>query len=472
MRLILLLGALAPSACSLTTLDVQDCESHSECRDAFGFGSVCSDEGFCAATEVPARCQRTMPSDLFSEPELYRDAVVLGSVYDERAFDLEVQAIDLALFQANDDGGLAGAPVAMVHCTNHEDQALDDLSQSEANAEVARYLLDDLGVPALVGPATSANAEGAFIEARPFEAMVISPSATSVFLTEIDNVAPTDEAPGLLWRTVPPDSLQSLAISSDMASRGVVNVAVIYRPDSYGLGLADSFVSGWRAAGGEAARFSFDSASGLSESVVDVGNAGFDEVLFISSDKGEVSDFLNAAGSLESYDEVGVFLTDGAYDEDILADVSQEAAGRLFDRVRGSRPSVPSGEVYDAFLAAYAAYYSGQDASASGFTAAAYDASWLALYGAAWSLASEGGLSGVGMARGLRRVSAGDEVPIRASSWSQVINAFGAGEGIDITGASGALDYDPATEETSGPFDIWTVDPSGSGFQLLYIYEP
>ena len=34
---------------------------------------------------------------------------------------------------------------------------------------------------------------------------------------------------------------------------------------------------------------------------------------------------------------------------------------------------------------------------------------------------------------------------------------FAAGNGVDVTGASGALDFDPATEELTGSFEVWVV---------------
>ena len=46
MRRIALVGLLsAASACSLTTYDYTSCDTNADCRDAFGFGYVCGDEG-------------------------------------------------------------------------------------------------------------------------------------------------------------------------------------------------------------------------------------------------------------------------------------------------------------------------------------------------------------------------------------------------------------------------------------------
>lgn len=460
------LALLLPAGCSLSTLDVEPCEDDDTCRDAFGLGSTCGDSGYCETADIPERCQRSMPEDLLSDPGAYPELVLLGSVYDEQAFPLEVQAIDLAVFQANDSGGLGGATVGVVHCTSHEDSALDGLSQDEASVQAAALLVESLGVPALLGPATSARAEEAFLAVQELEALMISPSATSPALTELDGSDHSDAAPGLFWRTVPPDDLQAAVIAGDMAAR-TDDVAIIFRSDSYGQGLADSFDAAWQ---GDAARFSYDTDSQLIEAVTNVGAGDYQEVLFVSSEKTDIAAFLNAAATLEDYEELGIFLTDGAYDTSLLSQVS--SASHLFDQIRGTRPAPPDGEVYDAFEAAFAAYYQGADAGDSGFTAHAYDAGWLAIYGAAWSASQEGDITGPGMARGLRQISEGTSVDVRAGSWGLVQDAFEQGESVDLVGASGQLDYDPSTGETEGPVDVWGIDESGEGFEVLYTVQP
>lgn len=47
-------------------------------------------------------------------------------------------------------------------------------------------------------------------------------------------------------------------------------------------------------------------------------------------------------------------------------------------------------------------------------------------------------------------------------SFQAIVEAFSRGEGVDVEGASGALNYDPATEEIASdpatpPIEIWIV---------------
>ena len=97
------------------------------CRDAFGWGQVCGEAGLCEPVTPHPRCDRTVPSDLLQEPEAYADYVILGSLYDDVAFSLEVQSIELAVRQVNDNGGLQGREYAFVHCTNMEHEDFDKL---------------------------------------------------------------------------------------------------------------------------------------------------------------------------------------------------------------------------------------------------------------------------------------------------------------------------------------------------------
>src|SRR6185295_845829 len=114
--------------------------------------------------------------------------------------------------------------------------------------------------------------------------------------------------------------------------------------------------------------------------------------------------------------------------------------------------------VFASFVANYRAEYTGEDPTAATFSHHAYDAAWLALYGAAWSALRENGVSGLGIARGLRRVSSGGaSTPIIPSSWATVVNAFRTGGSVNLSGASGELDFDPVTRNVMAPIEIWSI---------------
>jgi len=459
----LLLVGLA--GCSLSTLDPTGCDTHLECRENFGMGSVCSDS-FCIAADNP-RCSlyaedATLPLDPV-EHLLY--ATMFN--HSSETHRVRVRSARLAAIQANGLGGLDGRQYAILECTIEENSELDGLSQADAVEELSTYLAETIDVPAIVGPASSTDVQAAFsaFGSTP-DTLMVSPSATSPSLTSLDRFTPSDETPGLLWRTAPPDTLQAEVIANDMIARDVVAPVVLVHSGAYGDGLSELF----------AAKMPddvhidlilFSDADGRDQATLDAVAANADEVLFISSEVDEIVAFLNAAADIPAYEDVGIFLTDAAATASVLTDAS--GASALFGQIRGTKPSIPSGNLYDTFLASYASQYDGQDADAFSFAAHTYDASWMVIYGSAWATYNGDTSNSVDFARGLRKLSDGTAVQIRVNTWNDVRSEFTLGNSIDVVGTSGALDYDPDTEETTAAIEVWTIEDST--IQVEYVSE-
>ena len=448
------------------------CSSNLDCREESGFGYVCGEEERCELVEPHPRCTRTLPERLF-RPDEFADAIVFGSII-ERNFDGDAvleRAAELAVAEANDAGGLDGRSFGMVFCTDEANPDYDSLSpdDGESDVAVAEWLVDSLGVAAVFGPTTSGRSEAVFEALRGTETLLISPSATSPGLTVLDNSAPSDQRPGLLWRTVPPDTLQGRTMAMDMRTRGVESVVVIAESGIYGDGLAAVFVDAFTELGGEVDGdvLSFDSTSALANQIVTAGKSAAPEVLFISGLIEDERRFLNAAAIQAGYDTKRIFLSDTAATLDLLVDTPQQ----LYGSIRLTRPAVGSGSIYDQFIAAYSLRFPGQNPRQFGFIAQAYDAAWMMLYGSAWALFQGGQVSGLGIAKGLRRLSDGPEVAFRGSSWATARDAFRDGTSIDVVGASGALDFDPMTEETDAGIEVVAVSDCGGDWEFVLV-EP
>jgi neutral amino acid transport system substrate-binding protein len=446
------------------------CETNSDCRTAFGWGFTCGENGFCEQPDLPARCDALVPEDLFEDPARYRNDVVIGALWDGVAHLDSIQASRLAVLEVNRAGALDDQDFALVMC-DYGESPDDDLGTAEASAEGARWLADVLGTSAIAGPRGSSRTEAAFLALDGRDVVLISPSATSPTLTLLDETMPTDEKPGLLWRTIPPDDRQAEVIVGDLAARGVGSLAIITQEGSYGDALTALVANGWdREIGGPLSVFSYVGTP--FGAVADAAEADPDEVVFISSEIGDYVDFLDGAVAsdnlLATYDGIGILLTDPAFNVQLLENVGEEATV-LFDNVRGTRPAPASGALFDTFSAAFAAEY-GADPQSSGVTVHSYDATYLLFYAHAWARFNEEDSGGLSLARGLRRLSAGMDVPIRESSWIDVRDAFSNGISINIAGGSGELDYDPATEETSAPIQVWGIaEPSPGEFEFFEI---
>lgn len=474
------LAALAVS-CSLGSVDESRCESDSECRLAFGVGSVCGAGGLCELAAPHPRCSReagqptgegtpgTVPDDYFRRLDSYRDAFVLGTIVDASVATHQARAnsVILAAQELNDAGGFDGRQVVVVLCTNEVDSSLDTLDREQASVAVSHYLIDTLGVPAIIGPPSSTSTSAVFEGLEGRDAVIISPSATSPSLTALEPVPATDATPGLLWRTVPSDVFQGGIIAQDMLDRGIANVSIVAKDDVYGEGLSEVFVEAFEAGGGTTMIFRFDNPSGRSTAFGLANDAAFDEMLFISSQTSDAVAVLRSA-DIAGLDVPILFLPDSATNQDFIDDASSTA---LFPNIRGTRPAPVAGPIFDAFILSYAALH-GDDAEDFTFTAHAYDAAWLALYGAHWAVRQEESVTGRSIARGMRRLSSGAAFDVGTGSLPDVLSAFDAGEGVNLVGASGTLDFDPSTEETVGPIEVVVINAGGTSFVPEYRVDP
>ncbi len=441
------------------------CTSPEDCRDEFGFGWTCGEPGYCEQIEPSNRCDEPYPEDLFTRSEAYSDAIVLGTLFDFDTAVENLRSIELAVDEANIEDGLGGTPFALVNCNYTEDLALDGDDTTTAAKRLTTWLADEVGVPAIVGPGSSPVVQSIWPEAQEAGVLLVAPSSTSDQLTDIDGDVSTDEAPGLFWRTAPPDVFQAAAIVEDLGVRGAAHVGIIHQTGAYGQGLSDAIVAGLQA-GVTVDLYPFENSNDLTAGIADAGASAADHVVFISSEPTDVASFLNGANATGNYADKTLFLTDSARDGTVLDDAA--LASPLFPNIRGSVPVADpaTDALEDTFYLAYSQRY-GEDASRDGFNTFSYDAAWITLYGVAWADSRDVQLSGESIARGLRQLSDGPEVPIRAASWDDVLESFAAGDSVDVLGASGTLDFDPVTGETRNPIAIWTVENDGADWDFV-----
>jgi branched-chain amino acid transport system substrate-binding protein len=456
--------------CSFNKVEVADCETSAECRDAFGLGFVCGDNGLCDEAEVSPRCTQTYPPGLFEDRFENRDRIIFGNIVDRSVtlFQAFERSAQLAYEQANTRGGIDGREFGAVFCSVEANPDIDDLDNVEAAVESVEFLSQTVGAPGILGPVTSIEVQNSFQSMARQGVVMVSASATSPALTDLDPAEVSNDAPGLLWRTAASDALQGAAIARDMLTMRktpVTSVAVIHEVGAYGEGLFEAFARDFEDGGGSVTEFPYEDSGQLAEATAQAGSSDVQEVLFISSDTPTIIGFLNSVASLADYEGKGLFMTDTTANPDVLA----EASAAALAKVRGTRPApLDEGEnVYASFIAAYTAEFA-EDVRGFPYTPNVFDAAWVLMYGAAWALLREDGLSGTNIARGLRRLSSGQDVEIRPSGWSSVLQEFRDGNSVDVKGASGELDFDPETEETSTDVEVWQVaDRNISGIYTI-----
>ena len=183
---LLLLALLA--GCTPTRFDESPCETHAQCRAAFGLGAACGSSGLCERVPLIARCDRTYPDDLYDNFDRYSDAVVVGTVMDcsSPAHRVRERAVRLAVKEADEAGGLDGRRMALVSCNSEANTNLDDYDRTEASVITARYLARTFGAAAVIGPCASGDVEQVWQALRGNGPVIASPSATSPVLAQLE----------------------------------------------------------------------------------------------------------------------------------------------------------------------------------------------------------------------------------------------------------------------------------------------
>lgn len=140
------------------------------------------------------------------------------------------EAVTATVDRINALGGVNGVPVELDLYTEGESPT----APAEAVAE-----LDDDGVDAVVGPASSLVALETLDDLLSAGILTCSPTATALAL---DGYPDAD----LFFRTAPSDSLQAQGIATLAARTGATTAAIAYLDDAYGRPLAEATASALR----------------------------------------------------------------------------------------------------------------------------------------------------------------------------------------------------------------------------------
>jgi branched-chain amino acid transport system substrate-binding protein len=398
-------------------------------------------------------------------------------------------AIKLAIkqFEDNTNGipsamGGAPRPMVLVGC---DDQGDDNIAVT-----AAKHLAEELRLPAIIGAAFSGTTIKITTEVTKVAGtLVISPAATSDAVTTLDD-------DGLLWRTSPPDVLQATALNAyapqvEQTVRGKlglmptdkVRVMIVNNDDSYGIGLGDALQATLQVNGASALsqdgthykrrQYEFTSDS-YSQTVIAITSFKPHIIYLFGFNEGvtDVFGFVEKNWSDGSFRPHYVF-SDGMLVSELPTTI--DAQGTLADdlrtRITGTVPGSLS-QLFNIFKIAYQTQFDPMDPDeASTFgTAGAYDSTYLLAY----ATATLGGMPETGptLAEGLKRMGLRDEMmkglAVDVGAGAQVSQAFttlGMGKNIDFNGASGPLDFDPATGEADSDIQIWCVpkDPMTMG---------
>ncbi|NBC95151.1 MAG: ABC transporter substrate-binding protein [Deinococcus-Thermus bacterium] len=352
--------------------------------------------------------------------------------------------VQLAVDQINGAGGLLGADIELVlGDTQTLPQPAIDAAQRMANVD---------GVAGIIGALSSGNTIPVAQTVAAAEGVpMMSPASTSPVITGLED-------DGYLFRTVPSDAFQGVALADVTMDHDIDTVAVIYVNNDYGEGLANSFGGAFEERGGtitgsvpyEQGRASYrgelQQLAGDAQALVLI---GYPE---------------NGATILRQALEEGFFdrfiFTDGMKAPEIIEQIGAEFLNGSF----GTAPqALPESATAEAFAEFYNEAYG--ELPPKPYIDTSYDAAMLM----ALAIEAAGSTDGAAIRDALSMVANAPGEPIRPGEWEKAVGILADGGDIDYVGASGSLDFDDVGD-VGGTFAHWAIQDGE--ITTINVFEP
>lgn len=345
----------------------------------------------------------------------------------------EVAGARLAVEDINAAGGVLGEDVVLVEGDS------GDTNQDIANPEVDRLLAEN--VDAIFGAASSAVSKLVIDKITGAGVIHFSPANTSPDFTTYDDN-------GLYFRTAPSDLLQGKVLADQVAAQGNQTVAVLYRQESYGQGLADAFKENFEAQGGTVEPFT--------AYAVDTENfdAEIDAIVAADPDAIVVIGFQESANILTTMHERGIgpeAKNVWGVDGNIGGIGAELADPSIISGMRGTEPSVDLSSITDFTDRLDAAYQPDGVGGIFAYGAETYDAMIITALAAAIA----GTDDPIAVAAEINGVTKDGET---CTSFADCIALVDAGTDIDYDGQGGPYEFVDAGEPAAASFRVATYD--------------
>jgi branched-chain amino acid transport system substrate-binding protein len=312
-----------------------------------------------------------------------------------------------------------------------------------ASVSVEQLINDE--VDAIVGPAATGVSLSVIDRITGSEIPMCSPSNTGAIFTTYDDG-------GYYFRTAPPDNLQGQVHGDLITEGGATSVAIAYRSDEYGRGLAEAIRDQLEANGVAVVEFIEYDKDGTSfdAEAAQIAAAGVDAISIITF--GEGAAFMQAlteAGVGPA--DVAIYVADG-FKDTVTWDAIDPNNPAVLEGVRGTYPSLapPSGE--PTFPDRFEAFAPGTPTI---FSSHSYDCLMTIVLAAE----AAGSTDSRDVAAAMNDVTRGGE---KCSSYADCHALLAEGADIDYDGASGQLDFTEAGEPGAGTYDLFTYDAEGN----------
>ncbi|HYQ02910.1 MAG TPA: hypothetical protein VER96_29765 [Polyangiaceae bacterium] len=465
-------------------VDKGDCTTNQECTDRFSAevmgegGAAAIVAGACIKTPIP-HCVKLLSDDCDSITGDYTNnqAIFVGSLFSTKgstaATNLTRQkAAALGIEQINAVGGVpAGStsanprPLVMVSC-----------DESTNLVRAAGHLVDDLHVPAIVGPNTSQDTLDVSTRVSvPGGTVVMSPTGVASSIAAL-----TDN--DLTWLMVPSDVQRAPLMINQIgvletqlkADRAVktIKLGIIYRNDALGIGtrtaLTDLKINGKSLAGNENVQISPYNGADMGQPALVTNYLSFlPDIIVLAGTAESIRDILSP---LEAQWPVkdGVDVVPRPYyvliDSNKVSDLTMAATNNMHDlarRVRGTGlnpgpDGSDSAATYESFKQAYRVRYNGEKPENTSGTGPAHDAAYA--IGLALAATHNEPVSGASVAKGLRKLAGGPtKLNLIETNVLPAFQKLVAGDKITAIGTFGALDWDENGAVLGGTLEMWCI---------------
>lgn len=356
-----------------------------------------------------------------------------------------LNAIKLAAEEINKAGGVLGGDVAIV--------AGDDQSSPQAGVDAAQKLVSLEKINGLLG-ALSSGVTIPVAKTVTSAAGIpqISGASTSPTITTLDDK-------DFLFRTIPSDAYQGLALAELAKEKGYKSVGIVYINNDYGQGLSEAFKEAFTKAGGSVtSQAAYEEGQASYRGQLQKAGQGKPEALVLIAYPGDGIPLVRQ--SLE-----GGFFQKFLFSDGMKApEVVDAIGGQYLEGAAGTAPQ-PSSDSPAAktFAAAYQAKY-GQ-VPPKPFMDNFYDATYL------FALAAEKAKSTDGKAirDALRDVANPPGVKVGPGEFAKAKALIDKGEDIDYVGAAGDENFDK-TGDVGGSFAHWEF--KGGKVVTVRVFEP
>lgn len=379
-----------------------------------------------------------------------KDSVKLGALMpmtgDLQAYGTScLTGVKLAAEQINAQGGVLDAElIVKVGDTQTKPQAGIDAAQKLVSIENAFGIVGALSSGVTIPVAQSVTV--------PAKVAQISPASTSPVITDLDDN-------DFLFRTVPSDAFQGVAMAELVQEAEYENVATLYVNNDYGEGLAVSFKNAFEKSGGQV----------TASLPYEPGNASYRGELSKAASKGAEALLLigypeNGITILRQALEEGYFqkfvYSDGLKAPEIIKAIGAEHLNGTFGTAPQAMTDTESAQLY---LDAYQEKYG--EVPPKPYIDTSYDAAFVL----ALAAQKAGQAKAEAVRDALREVCNPPGTKILPGEWSKALELLKQGQEIDYVGASGSVDFDQQGD-VSGTFAHWAIQDGQ--IVTVKVFEP